>query len=266
LPDSTWLTATRPLIIGHRGASADAPENTLAAFALALEQNADGIEFDVQLCADGVPVIMHDDTVDRTCDGVGRVADLTLADLRMMTIAGEHDIPTLDELFATIGRGGLYNVELKALGMNDGGLAEAVARCVAAHHVAERVLISSFSPFIVREARRHLPRGVPVGHLRENRLARLSHYIVPAEADHPEHTLVEESSMAWARRRGLRVNVWTVDDPAEARRLIDLGVHGLITNRPGFLRAALGEELNAKSPEREDARKAHAKTQRTSRR
>ena len=69
----SWLTADRPLIIGHRGASADAPENTLAAFALALEQGADGIELDVQLCADGVPVVMHDDTVDRTCDGLSLI-------------------------------------------------------------------------------------------------------------------------------------------------------------------------------------------------
>ena len=236
---SPWLTATRPLIIGHRGASADAPENTLAAFALALEQNADGIEFDVQLCADGVPVIMHDDTVDRTCDGVGRVADLTLTELRMMTIEQEHVIPTLDELFEMLGRRTLYNVELKALGMNDGGLAAAVANCIEGHGVGDRVIVSSFSPFVVREARRHLVRSIPVAHLRERRLTQLAHAFVRAEADHPDRALVDEAMMAWARRRGLRVNVWTVDDPAEARRLIDLGVHGLITNRPGALRAAI---------------------------
>lgn len=237
--DSPWLTATRPLIIGHRGASADAPENTLAAFALALEQNADGIEFDVQLCADGVPIIMHDDTVDRTCDGVGRVADLTLSDLRMLTIENEHAIPTLDEVFETIGRRALYNVELKALGVNDGGLAAAVANCIEGHGVGDRVIISSFSPFVVREARRHLVRSIPVAHLREHKLMRLAHNFVRAEADHPDRALVDEALMAWARRRDLRVNVWTVDDAAEARRLARLGVHGLITNRPGALRAAL---------------------------
>jgi glycerophosphoryl diester phosphodiesterase len=239
LPDSPWLTATHPLIIGHRGASADAPENTLAAFTLALAQNADGIEFDVQLCADGVAVVMHDDTVDRTCDGVGRVADLTLAELRQMTIAKEHAIPTLDEVFETLGRRALYNVELKALGVNDGGLAAAVACCVSEHGVGDRVLVSSFSPFVVRRARQALPAAVPVAHLREHRPARLAHTFVRAEADHPARGLVDESLMAWARRRGLRVNVWTVDDPAEAARLIRLGVHGLITNRPGALREEL---------------------------
>ena len=243
MPDSPWLTTNRPLIIGHRGASADAPENTLAAFALAMEQNADGIEFDVQLCADGVPVIMHDDTVDRTCDGTGRVSDLTLAELRMMTIDNEHVVPTLDELFEMLGRRALYNVELKALGIRDGGLAAAVADRIAGHSLGDRAIVSSFSPFVVREARRNLPRSVPVAHLRESRLMQVAHTLVPAEADHPDHALVDKAMMAWAQRRGLRVNVWTVDDPAQARRLVGLGVHGLITNRPGALRAALNNAI-----------------------
>lgn len=241
MPDATWLTATRPLIIGHRGASADAPENTLAAFALALEQNADGIEFDVQLSADGVPVVIHDSTVDRTTDGEGRVADLSLAELRRLTIPGGHAIPTLDEVFRMFGRDTLYNVELKGLAVHDGGLAAAVADEIDKHQVAERVIISSFSPFFVRAARQHLPRAVPVAHLRERRSTRLFHRVVHAEADHPLHTLVDESLMQWARRKGLRVNVWTVDDPAEAQRLLRLGVHGIITNRPGVLRQSLAQ-------------------------
>ena len=123
----SWLSADRPLIIGHRGAAADAPENTLAAFTLALAQGADGVELDVQLCADGVPIIIHDTTVDRTCDGTGRVADLSLAELRLLTIDNDHPIPTLDDLFATFGRRTLYNVELKARGRGGDALAAAVA-------------------------------------------------------------------------------------------------------------------------------------------
>ena len=232
----SWLSADRPLIIGHRGAAADAPENTLAAFALALEQGADGVELDVQLCADGVPVIIHDATVDRTCNGTGRVADLSLAELRLLTIDNVHPIPTLDDLFATFGRRTLYNVELKALGRGGDALAAAVARAIAAHGVAEQVLISSFSPFTLRAARRHLPPGVPLALLRERRATRAAHALLRAAADHPHHPLIDESLMAWARWRGLRVNAWTVDDPAEARRLLQLGVHGIITNRPGEIR------------------------------
>ncbi|MBP6015215.1 MAG: hypothetical protein KA586_00695 [Candidatus Promineofilum sp.] len=239
MSDSPWLTATHPLIIGHRGAAADAPENTLAAFVLALEQDADGIELDVQLSADGVAVIIHDETVDRTCNGTGRVSDLTWAELQMLSIAGDHSVPTLDELFAALGRRTLYNVELKASGTDQERLATTVADCIERHGVGDRVLVSSFSPLAVRAARRRLPRAIPVGHLRDHRAARLFHTFVPAEADHPNAKLVDEAMMIWARRRGLRVNVWTVDDPAEARRLLGLGVHGIITNRPGALRAAL---------------------------
>ena len=232
----SWLSADRPLIIGHRGAAADAPENTLAAFTLALAQGADGVELDVQLCADGVPIIIHDTTVDRTCDGTGRVADLSLAELRLLTIDNDHPIPTLDDLFATFGRRTLYNVELKALGRGGDALAAAVARAIAAHGVAEQVLISSFSPFTLRAARRHLSPGVPLALLRERRATRAAHALLRAAADHPHHPLIDESLMAWARWRGLRVNAWTVDDPAEARRLLQLGVHGIITNRPGEIR------------------------------
>jgi len=235
----SWLTADRPLIIGHRGACADAPENTLVAFALALEQNADGIELDVQLSADGAPIIMHDATVDRTCDGVGRVTDMTLAELRQLTIDNDHPVPTLDDLFALLGRRTLYNVELKALGLDDGGLAETVARCVVAHDVADCVLVSSFSPFTVRSARQRFPAAVPVALLRERRSTRVFHSLLRTAADHPEHTLVDEALLAWARRKGLRVNVWTVNDVAEGRRLAGLGVHGIITNIPGVMRAAL---------------------------
>ena len=232
----SWLSADRPLIIGHRGAAADAPENTLAAFTLALAQGADGVELDVQLCADGVPIIIHDTTVDRTCDGTGRVADLSLAELRLLTIDNDHPIPTLDDLFATFGRRTLYNVELKALGRGGDALAAAVARAIAAHGVAEQVLISSFSPFTLRAARRHLPPGVPLALLRERRATRAAHALLRAAADHPHHPLIDEALMAWARWRGLRVNAWTVDDPAEARHLLQLGVHGIITNRPGEIR------------------------------
>ncbi len=125
---------------------------------------------------------------------------------------------------------------MKALGLDDGGLSAAVARIIAAHGVGEQVLISSFSPFTVRAAQRAMPAGVPVALLRERRVTRLAHALLRAAADHPYYPLVDEALMAWARRRGLRVNVWTVDDPTEARRLIRLGVHGIITNRPGEIR------------------------------
>lgn len=234
-----WLSATRPLIIGHRGASAAAPENSLPACALALAEGADGIEFDVQLSADGQPVIIHDDTVDRTTDGSGRVTDLTLAELRALDLGHGTTIPTLDELFALLGRQPLYNIELKTRGVADRGLEAAVAACIRSHDLASRVLVSSFSPFALRRARRDLPANVPLGLLRDRDVTRRACRWLDVRADHPEHTLIDADAMAWAVARGYRVHTWTVDDPAEARRLADLGIHGIISNTPGLIRDAL---------------------------
>jgi len=241
---SDWLTASQPLVIAHRGASADAPENTLAAFALALEQAADGIELDVQLSADGWPVIIHDDTVDRTSNGSGLVSQMTVAKLQALDLGLGQTVPTLDELFEAFGPTLLYNVELKSdgllrTGLRDTGLEAAVADRIEAHHLENHVLVSSFDPFCVRRVRRHLSRTTPVAILRESRAMQIAHRLVAAEADHPDHQLVDEAYMIWAKKRHLRVNVWTVDDAAEAQRLVNLGVHGIITNKPAFLRMQL---------------------------
>lgn len=238
-----WLTSTRPLIIGHRGASADAPENSLAAFLLAVEQGADGIEFDVQLSRDGVPMIMHDDTVDRTCDGTGRVGNMTCAELQQLHLGEGEVVPTLAGLFELLGTRTLYNVELKDMGLAETGLEERAAEVIKAHGVGGNVLISSFNPLTLRRVRRYLPPEVPLGFLRERRVTRLACRLARAAADHPLHSLVDEAQMEWARDNGYRVNVWTVDDPDEARRLVDLGVNGIITNKPGTLRQQLGERL-----------------------
>lgn len=234
-----WLSSSQTLIIGHRGASADAPENSLVAFDLALSQGADGIEFDVTLSSDAIPVIIHDDTVDRTSDGTGEVRHMTAAALGQLALGQGQTIPTLDQLFESLGTRTLYNLELKGMGLVDTGLEAAVARRIVAHGVGDHILISSFNPLMLRRIRKYLPAGVPLGFLRERRSTRFGCRFAHAAADHPLHTLVDADHMAWARANGYRVNVWTVDDPAEARRLVGLGVGGIITNKPGFLRQAL---------------------------
>ena len=126
----TW---PRPLIFAHRGASAHAPENTLSAFELALEQGAHGIELDVKLTADGEVVVFHDPTIDRTTGGQGRISQLTLAALRELDagssfsekFSGEK-IPTLAEVFETIGRRAFINVELTNYSTRNDGLADKV--------------------------------------------------------------------------------------------------------------------------------------------
>lgn len=235
-----WHAAQAPLIIGHRGASAEAPENTLAAFGLAAEQGADGVELDVRLSADGDVVVIHDATVERTTGGSGVVRALRTAELQALDAGMEQGIPTLDDVFLTFGPSLLYDVELKDFGLSDGGLAVAVADRIEAYHLENQVVVSSFNPLAVRRARQNLSRTTMVAVIWDRGPRWLRHLGVQAEADHPYSALVDEDYMAWARAKGYRVHVWTVDEPAEAQRLAALGIHGIITNKPALIREALG--------------------------
>jgi glycerophosphoryl diester phosphodiesterase len=241
---------TGKLVIAHRGASAAAPANTMAAFDKAAELGADGIEFDVHLCADGVPVVIHDFAVDATTDGSGRVAEMTLAQLKQLDAGSYFDpahvgerIPTLEEVLLAFGNRLLLNVELKSTSLRDNGLERAVIALVKKYGLESRVLFSSFNPFSLRRAKKIAP------HIRAGLLYApdlplpLSRAwlapLFPHEARHPEHTMVDAHTVAWAHRRDYRVNTWTVDDPDEMRRLIALGVDGIITNVPDVLRKTL---------------------------
>lgn len=234
-----WSSAKRPLIIGHRGASAEAPENTLAAFALAQAQGADGIEFDVQLSADGWPVVIHDSHLARTTNGQGRVQDYSVAELQGFDAGQGQTIPTLDEVFETLGPNFLYNVELKTAALRDNGLAAAVADRIQAHHLERQTIVSSFNPLAIRWARRHLTQSTWVGHLHYKPGLAFKRLFSASQAVHPHHSLVNASYMAQAQKMGWRVHVWTVDDLSEAQRLVNLGVHAIITNKPKLLRDLL---------------------------
>jgi glycerophosphoryl diester phosphodiesterase len=238
------------LVIAHRGASTAAPANTMAAFDKAVELGTDGIEFDVHLSADGVPVVIHDFAVDATTDCSGRVAEMTLAQLKQLDAGSYFDpahagerIPTLEEVLQAFGNRLLLNVELKSTSLRGNGLERAVIALVEKYGLGSRVLFSSFNPFSLRRAKKIAPH-IRAGLLYAPNLPLpLSHAwlapLFPHEARHPEHTMVDAHYMAWAHRRGYRVNTWTVDDPNEMRRLIALGVDGIITNVPDVLRKTL---------------------------
>lgn len=236
-----WLSADSgtPLIIAHRGASGGAPENTVAAFGLAVEEGADGVELDVRLSADANVVVVHDATVDRTTDGRGAVSDLTAEQLRSLDAGAGQPVPTLDDVFQTFGPALLYNVEVKGAGLRDRGLEAAVADRIAAYHLENQVVVSSFNPFALRRARRFLSRSTLVGRLWYRGSRWLTHVCAQVEADHPHHELVDLAYVTWARQHGYRVHVWTVDDPSEAQRLASLGVDAIITNYPRQIREAL---------------------------
>ena len=240
----------RPLNIAHRGASKIAPENTMAAFQKALEIGADGIEFDVRLSSDGVPVVIHDTTVDGTTDGNGRVADLPLRELRRLDAGASFDvtfagarIPTLAQVFEILGEQLLLNIELKQEGFFGSGLEEAVADLIQKHTLEQGVLVSSFNPLALRRIQRISPRlrtALLSAHP-GSRVLRTAGLALgrPSWALHPEYAGVDATLVSWAHARGLRLHTWTVDDPADMRRLIRWGVDGIITNVPDVLRDVL---------------------------
>lgn len=227
-----------PLVIAHRGASAYAPENTLAAFALAHRQGAQMIELDVQPTADGALAIFHDDTTERW-DGRPRpVEQCTLAELQALDIGGER-VPTLEETLAFARETGIaLNVELKQAGTG--------ARCaelIRRFGAVEQVVVSSFVPAALHELRAAAPeirRGYLMGidsYRPDVRLRELWPFFalrsVAAAAWHPYCDLpMLATVLPLVRRAGYEVNVWTVDDPALMRRLADLGATGIITNKP----------------------------------
>jgi glycerophosphoryl diester phosphodiesterase len=241
----------QPLNIAHRGASAYAPGNTLAAFKLALEMGADGFELDIMLSADGHLVVIHDDTVDRTTDGSGPVRQKTLAELKALDagvkfdarFAGER-IPTLQEVFDLVaGNRAFVNVEIKTQSPRGDGLEEKLVALIRRYGLEERLLVSSFNPFALWRMRRLAP-DLPLAllyaedlrvHLRNRWFAFLSR----PDALNPSFRMATQEHMRWVKSRGYRLYVWTVDEESEMRRLIALGVDGIITNKPDLLRQVL---------------------------
>jgi glycerophosphoryl diester phosphodiesterase len=226
----------------HRGASASAPENTLAAFVLAERQGADGIELDVQLSRDGVPVILHDETLERTSNGRGRADRQTWAELRQLdagswfdtAFAGER-IPRLSEVLAWADDRLQLNLEVK-----DSAAAAALLATLRQFPRA-RVLISSFDHQLLAKLRGFEPQ-LPLGFLNDSRFWRRAlQRAVNARAVsfHPRVGQVSQSLVRACREQGLAVYPWTVDDAAVAGRLEQLGVAGVFSNRPGELRREL---------------------------
>jgi len=231
----------KPLVIAHRGASADRPENTLPAFELAVEQRADMIETDLHRTRDGAVVITHDERLEGL-GGRGEIADATLAEVRALDAGGGERVPTLDEVLDGFGARIAWNLELKRGTRADyPGLEEAALEAVERRGLLARTLFSCFSDGVLARLRARsaaarigllVSRRHPEAML--ERAGRLG-----AEAIHPEAPLVEPGLVEAAHRAGLAVLPFTVDDPDEMRRQLGMGVDGLFTNHPDRLRKIL---------------------------
>jgi glycerophosphoryl diester phosphodiesterase len=221
------------LIYAHRGVSAIHPENTLRAFRHALAIGVDGIELDVRATADGIPVVVHDRDVVRTTDGAGYVDEIPLARLETLDAGAGERVPTLAEVLALVGDAAHLDIEIK------GSDVERAVLDVLTHYPTVRWAISSFTWDTLRTVRR-LDAGAELWPLAERAGDEL--IAIANELSSPAVSLFTGAytaeNAAKLRDAGLRVIVWTVNDPREARRVADLGAFGICTDDPQRLMTA----------------------------
>ncbi len=246
-----------PLIIGHRGDSRDAPENTLSAFRLAWQEGADGIETDLRLTRDGHIVCLHDATTGRTAGRDIRVAELTLAELQDLDVGvwkgerwrGER-IPTLVEVLELSPREKRLFLEIKS----GPEILPALMHELTGRDEPDRISFLSFSGRLIALLKRRMPQfaafwltayqrhrqtGAPYpGH--GEILAALAESGADGLAS-KAHDSLDAGFVADLRKRGFAVHVWTVDSPGKARHYAELGVDSIMTNRPGWLKTRLAQ-------------------------
>lgn len=240
------------LIFGHRGASAEAPENTLEAFELAARAGADGVELDVHCCRSGELVVAHDETVDRVSEGTGMIRDMTLSQLKALRFNRTHPefknarIPLLSEVFQLLRPSGLrINIELKNSIVDYPDLERKVLDAVGKDFDPDRVLFSSFNHHSMIRMKQ-LDSSVPCGLLYEGVFIRPWEYAarLGMDAIHPHwsEVLLPGGECASAHAAGIRVNTWTVNSSEAIASVLKEGADILITNDPAYALkiAALG--------------------------
>ena len=218
----------------------------MKAFALGLDEGADGLELDVRRCASGEIVVCHDADLLRTGGRASRIVELSFEQLQDVDVGSGERVPKLDDVIdLASSRTALLNVEIKADDDDKLRLSKSVAHLLKrrSRNDRELVLVSTFHPFVCAAMRTLMPE-LAVGFLFESdlqgkALGSLTPFFARAAAVHPNHELVTENSVARWRKHSFLINVWTVDRPEEARRLNALNVDGLITNDVIKLRETL---------------------------
>ncbi|MBI6546294.1 MAG: glycerophosphodiester phosphodiesterase [Cyanobacteria bacterium NC_groundwater_1444_Ag_S-0.65um_54_12] len=239
---SLLLIGEKPYVIGHRGARGHAPENTLAAFRQGVLLGADLLECDVRFSHDWQLVVIHDETVDRTTDGSGKVSDMTLAELQALDAGmGEH-VPALAELLDWINwqkTPGIV-IEIKNESHVRHGIGMAVARAVQAHELIERAIVISFDQQVLVEAKKYCQQ-IATGVLYDSELADpvATAQMVQANSLWPAKEILTAEVVIAAHAAHLGVFTWTVNSPDELQRAIVTGVDGIGTDFPEVLRRLL---------------------------
>ena len=238
-PFLDWPT---PLAFAHRGGASEAPENTLPAFERAVQLGYTYLETDVHVTADGVLVAFHDTDLSRTCGRPGIITELPWSDVSAARVGGREPIPLMEDLLEAF-PDARFNIDCKS-----NAAVDALVAAITRSNCGPRVCISAFDDRRLRRLRVALGPGVctslgPAQIAALRFLGRTAGGGAAAQVPVKQGrvTLVDERFVSGAHRRGLQVHVWTIDDADEMRRLLDLGVDGIMTDRPARLRDVLVE-------------------------
>ena len=246
----------RPALFAHRGASYYAPENTLIAFEIAIQQQADAVEIDVKLTSDGHAVVLHDQTLDRTTDGTGNVADMELAQIKELDAGIHYDaqfmgekVPTLEEVLIQMDKRIPINIELTNYASIFDNLPEKVASIVREYGMEGFILFSSFNPIALLKVKKILPE-VPIGLLclpgkngailRSRWVNRLSHTAI-----HPEYNDINRGLIRAAHKHNKRVHAYTVNHVSDIQNMFDIGVDGIFTDDPLLAKQVLNQQQSS---------------------
>ena len=241
--------STKPLVWAHRGASGYAPENTLAAFQKAVDLGADGVELDIQLTKDDQIVVIHDEKIDRTSDGKGWVKDYTLEELwafnynRTKPEYKHADIPTMREVFELLKPTGLFiNIEIKTGVVFYEKIEEKILALTKEMGMEDRVCYSSFNHYTVTRIHELKP-DAEVGFLYADGPIDMPSYGVKhgVNALHPAlYNLQYDGFVKECKEKGLKLNVWTVNERPYMEMCCQYGVDAIITNYPDIAKEVVG--------------------------
>lgn len=235
------------MIVAHRGASKEAPENTFAAFELAYKDGADAIETDVHLTKDSIPIIMHDETVNRTTNGKGYIQDYTYEEIKTLhanaqfsTRFTQERIPTLEELLQwSVSKDILLNIELKNNKIDYNHLEKIVYELICTYNMNERIILSSFNPESIKRLQIYKD-DLEIAYLTSNHKNLMKRAEdLGVKSLHLKHSIINKKLMKACLQNQLTVRAYTVNKTSHIKRIVDLQCHGIITDMPGEARHTL---------------------------
>ena len=241
----------KPYIWAHRGADGYAPENTIAAFDLAAEMDADGIELDVQLTKDGQVVVCHDERIDRTSNGKGWIKDYTLEELKRLDFSGGNEkyagvqIPTLEEVLELIKDTGMYvDIELKTQVFTYPGIENKCVDLVKKMGYEDRVIFCSFNHLSLQKVRLFAPE-MKIGYLYLYAAPSIIPFVkkLGVDALHiTQHNLLAPRLLEQCREQGITINAWTINNEKDLQICTDNGVNAVITDYPDLIKQYRDEQ------------------------